>query len=199
MKALSVLGLFCCFVFLQTASSANMKITESNIIWSGKKVTGTHHGNIDLANGSLVFDEKGALTGGEFRVDMSTITVNDIPKNVEGNAKLVRHLKSNDFFSVEQFQYSTFKIKTVKKNEGQYDIEGDMTIKDQTHPVKFTALIDETERNRSLKASLVLDRTLWGIVYGSKNFFKNLADRAIDEKFKLQINLTTQKQAKAGQ
>ena len=193
MKTLSLFGLFFCFVFTSAVSSASMKITKSHIVWTAKKVTGSHHGNIELAEGHLIFDKNGLLTGGEFKVDMSTITVNDIPKKKEGNAKLVRHLKSDDFFSVGKFRYSTFKIRTVKRNKDRYNIEGDMTIKDQTHPLKFTANIHEKAQRKSMKADLTLDRTKWGIIYGSKNFFKNLADRAIDENFKLQIDLSTQK------
>ena len=36
---------------------------------------------------------------------------------------------------------------------------------------------------------LVLDRTLFGIIYKSGNFFKELADKAIYDEFEMQIQL----------
>ena len=49
----------------------------SKIVWTGHKVTGKHHGEIDIKNGQLQLDENGHLTGGNFIIDMTSINVQD--------------------------------------------------------------------------------------------------------------------------
>ena len=39
------------------------------------------------------------------------------------------------------------------------------------------------------RANLVIGRTLFGIIYKSGNFFKELADKAIYDEFKMKIEL----------
>ena len=55
-----------------------VSITESSIIWKGKKVTGkTHNGTIDLKEGYFEF-ENDILVGGHFEIDMTSISNNDL-------------------------------------------------------------------------------------------------------------------------
>jgi len=67
----------------------------SNIHWLGKKVTGQHEGNISLKSGSLTLDN-GTVTGGNFIVDMTSMTCTDLKGKYAG--KLIGHLSSDDFF-----------------------------------------------------------------------------------------------------
>ena len=69
----------------------------SNIHWLGKKVTGQHEGNISLKSGSLTLDN-GTVTGGNFIVDMTSMTCTDLKGKYAG--KLIGHLSSDDFFGV---------------------------------------------------------------------------------------------------
>ena len=69
----------------------------SNIHWLGKKVTGQHEGNISLKSGRLTFDI-GTVTGGDFIVDMTSMTCTDLEGKYAG--KLIGHLSSDDFFGV---------------------------------------------------------------------------------------------------
>ena len=170
-------------------SSEVREITGDDIKWIGRKVNGSHHGKVKLDQGRLVFKDN-TLTSGEFKIDMKSISVGDIPVESPKNAKLANHLKSEDFFHVEKFRYAGLKIKEViKKSESEYRIKGDLTIKDKTHPIEFPAQMS----NKTLTAKLILNRTRWGIIYGSKSFFKNLADRAIDENFDLIVRLSFEK------
>ena len=68
---------------------------KSKLIWIGKKVTGQHTGTITIAEGSLSVKSK-KVTGGSFVIDMTSIT------DVDKNERLVGHLKSDDFFSIEK-------------------------------------------------------------------------------------------------
>ena len=50
---------------------------ESTVVWTGKKVTGQHTGTIKIASGNLDFEE-GALVGGTFIIDMTSIACTDL-------------------------------------------------------------------------------------------------------------------------
>jgi polyisoprenoid-binding protein YceI len=45
------------------------------------------------------------------------------------------HLKSPDFFDAETFPTITFKSTTIAPNDDGFHLHGDLTIRDQTHPV----------------------------------------------------------------
>src|SRR3954465_15217800 len=73
---------------------------KSTLVWTGKKVTGAHTGNISLSKGTIVADGKN-IKSGNFEIDMNSITVTDL-KDSTYNQKLVGHLKNDDFFGVEK-------------------------------------------------------------------------------------------------
>ena len=50
------------------------------------------------------------------------------------------HLKSADFFDVENFPKITFKSNSVKQSGNNYEIKGDMTIKDVTAPITLVGI-----------------------------------------------------------
>ncbi|NGF55374.1 YceI family protein [Parapedobacter sp. SGR-10] len=63
--------------------------------------------------------------------------VNSVDTN---NADRDNHLRSADFFDVEQFPKISFKSTEIKKiNEGQFKVSGDLTIKDVTQNVTLDA------------------------------------------------------------
>src|SRR5688572_622188 len=67
----------------------------SSLNWTAKKVGGGHNGTVKLSKGTLTLDGN-KLTGGSFVMDMTSIA------EVEQNARLTTHLKSDDFFGVEK-------------------------------------------------------------------------------------------------
>lgn len=63
--------------------------------------------------------------------------VNSVDTN---NADRDNHLRSADFFDVEQFPKISFKSTGIKKiNEGQFKVSGDLTIKDVTQNITLDA------------------------------------------------------------
>lgn len=63
-----------------------------------------------------------------FQADIASISTN--------NEQRDGHLKSPDFFDAEKFPQMTFRSTSfLKTGEGTYDLSGDLTIKDETHPV----------------------------------------------------------------
>ena len=74
---------------------------KSKIHWLAKKVTGQHEGFIQLADGELVM-ENDQIAGGTFTVNMQSLYATDLTG--EYKDKLEGHLKSDDFFGVENSQ-----------------------------------------------------------------------------------------------
>ena len=175
-----------CFFILQsfTIEKEDVKIKDSALTWVGSKITGSHEGTINLKSGYLTFDNKD-LVGGEFVIDMTTIVCTDL--SGKGKASIESHLKSDDFFSVDNFPNASLKILSVKnKSIDQYQVNANITIKGFTQKIVFDAEIKE----RTAKAKLIIDRTLFGIIYKSGNFFEELADKAIYDEFEMSIELT---------
>lgn len=159
-------------------------LSKSEIEWNGKKVTGEHFGTIDIKTGNLVYDN-GVLTGGEFVINMPSITVTDLEG--EGKQKLESHLKSDDFFGVAKYPTSKLKISKVVPagKAGMFNINGDLTIKEITKPIQFEAKFN----GNIATAEIILDRAEYDIRYGSGSFFDNLGDKLIYDDFTLKVKL----------
>ncbi len=167
-----------------SAEKESVRVKNSSLTWVGSKVTGSHEGTIDLKSGYLIIDNND-LIGGEFVIDMTTIVCTDL--SGKGKASIEGHLKSDDFFSVDEFPTASLTILDVKKNSlGQYQVNANITIKGITQKIMFNTEIKEN----TAKAKIVIDRTLFGIIYKSGNFFKELADKAIYDEFEMSIELS---------
>lgn len=165
-----------------------MDAAKSTFKWTGKKVTGTHWGYIKFTDGSITTDGTN-VTGGAFNVDMNTMDCQDMTAD-KGGSKLLGHLKSDDFFGTEKFPKSTLVIKSATaKGAGQFDVKADLTIKGTTSEVTFPAAISMDGKALTAKAAFKVDRTKYGIKYGSGNFFENLGDKAISNDFDIEVDI----------
>ncbi|GAA3514902.1 YceI family protein [Aquimarina addita] len=161
-----------------------IKTSESTINWTGKKVTGEHTGTLKFSKGHLSLNGD-TITGGEFVVDMTTLSVTDLETG-KGKEKLEGHLTSDDFFGTTNHKSSKLVITKATKQSGDtYKMEGDLTIKGITNPITFDLKVAEN----SASTTLSIDRTKYNIKYGSGSFFDNLGDKAIYDEFELAINL----------
>jgi polyisoprenoid-binding protein YceI len=105
-----------------------------------QKSNGFTHGNIPLSTGSLVVSNS-KFKSGAFEVDIASLTVTDITDK-DGNAKLVGHLKAEDFFGTDKFPKAKFVTSSVTPKGGEnYEVTGKLTIKGITNEVKFPAVI----------------------------------------------------------
>lgn len=170
------------------ASSYEIDKNESRVKWTGKKVTGHHYGTINLKKGTIEMED-GVIRSGIFEMDMSSI-VNEDLKNEAINKKLVDHLKSDDFFSVDKYPVSTLVVKEVKAyNEEEFLFLGDLSIKGITKPVTFKAVIRNQNGKLTANGSIEIDRTLYDIRYGSGKFFASLGDNMIYDTFTLDFSV----------
>ncbi len=185
--ALMVLGTFSAF-----AQTYKVDPSGSKIVYVGKKVTGEHTGTLTLKNGTLTLkgDE---ITAGELVADMNSLTSTDITDK-DYNAKYVSHMKSADFFNTEKFPESKLVIKSSKKTDKGMLVQGELTMLGVTKPVSFVVNdLKKTETVVSGKSNLTLNRTDWGLKYGSANFIKGLGDKAINDEFTLSVELFAKK------
>ena len=160
-----------------------VKVKDAKVIWKGFKVTGSHEGLISLESGALVF-KKDELIGGNFVVDMASLTCTDLTGNYK--SKLEGHLKSSDFFDTDKHPESTLSItKVTKINSSSYNVKADLNIKGKSEKVEFVTSIYGNKATSSLK----IDRTKYGIKYGSGSFFDALGDNMIYDEFELIIDI----------
>jgi polyisoprenoid-binding protein YceI len=182
-----ILTLVAVFMFATVATSVaqNKQIDtkESKVNWTGYKVTGQHEGTIDFKSGTLEFND-GKLVGGTFVIDMSSINTTDL--SGESKQNLDGHLKSDDFFGVAKYPTATLTFKkVVETDDNVYRVAADLKIKESTSRVAFDIELE----NSSAETTLKVDRTKFGIKYGSATFIDGLKDKAINDEFDLAVTL----------
>ncbi|MFL5728973.1 MAG: YceI family protein [Cytophagaceae bacterium] len=187
-----VIVAFLAFSFNQGAVNYKVNADKSTITWTGKKVSGSHTGAVKISSGSIsVNGDK--VTAGTFDIDMTSISNTDM-SDAGYREKLVGHLKSDDFFGTEKFPKATFVLSSAtSKGNGNYDVTGKLTIKGITNDVTFPATIKADGKSLNATAQITVDRTKYGIKYGSGSFFDNLGDKAIDNNFTLDVKLVAAK------
>ena len=102
---------------------------------------------------------------------MASITNEDLQG--EWSEKLVGHLKSADFFDVKKFPTATL---TLDREVDEDVVAGKLTIKGKTQPVRIKYVLNSAGY---FTGRMTFDRTKFGIVFGSGNFFKGLGDKII--------------------
>ncbi len=178
-----------------TASSAstaiNVDAANSVIHWTGSKLTGKHTGTLKLSDGVLSVKD-GNIVAGKFVIDMSSLTVTDLTG--DGKSDLEGHLMNADFFNVEAFPKATFEIVDSRKVENSesgitHQITGNLTMLDKTKSVTIPATVSTDGGFSAKTPEFSIDRTEWGIQYGSGKFGA-LKDKAISDDMQLRIELT---------
>ncbi|KAB7728695.1 transcriptional regulator [Rudanella paleaurantiibacter] len=193
---------------------------QSVIVWKGSMLLGgwegttflgdgTRTGSVDLKKGELTIESDRRsdrrLVGGAVEVDMTTIqeTMDDQrPRN-----------QLPPFFDLKKFPLSTFAITKVEPanggnaniptdgsirvtTEGNLKITGNLTIEGVTKAVTFWATMhfkDGMDGIVELNGALTIDRTEWGIDYGSERHFYR-SGNAISNDVKLFMKIVARKQ-----
>jgi len=170
----------------------SLVIPESFVNWKGMHVVGGngHQGYIKPLTGTLAFDANGAIAGGYFELDMNTITLTD-KKDTSSNNGVVSHLKNPDFFDVKKYPRGTFQLTKATKVSGDssYYITGELTLKAITQEIHFPATIVRNGEDIVATASLIIDRTKWGITYQSGSVFGLVKDELLEDKVPVSLAL----------
>jgi polyisoprenoid-binding protein YceI len=161
---------------------------QSNIDWTGKKVTGAHNGTIAIKSGTISLTDDNLA--GNFVIDIASLKILDVTDPAT-NAQFAGHLFSDDFFSADRFPEAFFAISgSTKTQDGSYLISGNLTIKDITNPVTFSADLLTNDETLTASGKIIVDRTLYNMKFRSGNFFQNLGDTLIYNEFELDVKLT---------
>ncbi|MFC3199444.1 YceI family protein [Parapedobacter deserti] len=173
---------------VETAESAagealTVDTSASSVVWTGRKVSGQHHGTVKIKSGTLLVDQ-GKLTGGNFVIDLNTIDNQDLEGEYKG--KLEGHLKSDDFFDVANHPDATFEITGVKdgSEDGVVVVSGNLTLRGVTKNITFDANVEEASDTAvRATADFNIAREDWGITYSGQ------ADDLISKEINLKVTL----------
>ena len=168
-------------------------VDRTELSWIGKEIsTKIHTGTLNLSDGTIQIIDENTING-NITIDMSSINVTDL----QGRAKemLEGHLRSADFFEVENYPNSTlnFKSKSYNKLKNLIDFEGQLTIKDISNPIFFSATLIESSPYLKAKSILSFDRSKYNVRFRSGSFFENLGDKLILDDIDVNIVLVTEK------
>lgn len=161
---------------------------NSFVHWRGFKPGGSHQGSLGIKSGEIFIDGT-ALKSGSFILDMNNIIDEDLTID-QGRDKLIKHLKSADFFDVQKFPEGKFIITKAEKlpTDNVYRISGNLELKGTLKNITFDAKITkEGDIYKAQTDTFSIDRTQWGVNYGSKNIFKDLKDKFIHDEMEVTI------------
>ena len=174
-------------------STLNANTTKSSVLWTGRKITKSHNGEVKIKSGNLIV-KNDVLHGGKFVIDMNSMTCEDI-KDAEYNGKLLGHLKSDDFFSVEKHPTATInitKVFKIKGKENTYSALANLTIKGITNEIKIPVTLKKNSNGKCIAESKFnIDRSKWDVRFGSDSFFDNLGDKAIKNDIEFAVVVET--------
>eukprot|EP00903_Cladosiphon_okamuranus_P003928 g3926.t1 len=150
---------------------------ESSVEFTGSKVTGSHDGGFKDITGHFTLDETGiAPTSGLITIQMKSVFTDD--------EKLTEHLKSADFFDVENFPTATFTMTDVKETGSMgYEVSGNFDLHGITKNITFPAVANRNGDTATVKAEFDINRKDFGIVYAGK------ADDLIRDEVVIRFNL----------
>ncbi|MCW3015907.1 MAG: polyisoprenoid-binding protein [Solirubrobacterales bacterium] len=120
-------------------------------------VVATFRGRFETFDATLTVDEQGdAKLAGTVQAD--SISVKD--ENLKG------HLSAPDFFDTERYPELRFQTTSIRRDGEEFVADGELTIKDQTHPVEARGTI--TEPHETLGGAIKIGVTLEAIIDRTK-------------------------------
>ena len=158
---------------------------KNKLKWTGSAVGKSHYGSVDF-DGYLSI-ENGVLKSGEITFDLTSISSEDL----EGDwkKKLDNHLKDTAFFFTDKYPTASLKITQFDGS----NITGNLSIKDVTKEITFPATVSVSDSVFISTSSFTIDRTEYGIVYASANFFDIAKDKVISDAITFDVSINTKK------
>lgn len=163
-------------------------VADSKISWKGTKPTGAHEGTVNLASGIFDF-ENGMVKSGEFVIDMKSVTCTDLDAD-NGKTKLEDHLKSADFFDIDNHPTAKFVVASSEMKDGKLHVTGNLTLRGVTKSITIPASVSKTDEGANFKSDVFsIDRTDFGVTYSSKKFDAALKDKFINDLMELSFDI----------
>ena len=177
-----------------TDGGYGIDVSNSRLEWTGRNINGRHHGSINIAGGQVTI-ALGALTSGMVTLDMNTIVNLDL-KDPAYSGMLVSHLKSEDFFDVAAHPTAIFSLNGSEAVDGavagspNVSVKGTLELKGTARPLSFPAeIVPQADGTIKVRASFDIDRTRWGVLYGSGRFFEKLGMHLVSDIISIELFL----------
>ncbi len=178
------------FAFKPASEEYKVDVKSSTVQWTGYHLAKSyeHTGFVSLKSGKLIMDN-GKLVGGNFVLDMNSITNTDL-EDKKKNAKLVGHLKSDDFFNTGKFPTSMLEIKSATPTgNNNYSIKADLTIRGISKPIEFDALVKMDGNGKvTADSKFNVERSQYEVMYGW-----SVENAMLDGEFTLEVKLSAMK------
>jgi polyisoprenoid-binding protein YceI len=172
-----------------------LELSESHVVWIGRNLINKHSGKVAISSGKVEFRD-GMPVSGEVTLDMRRMTCSDLAGNPLHDV-LIHHLQSDDFFDVERFPEARFsfdRAEQLSENDGSRNLKlhGQLTMRGIAKPLTVEAAAGITAEGKgALQATLAINRTEWGVLYGSGSFFKRLAGHLVNDEVEIQLRILT--------
>lgn len=170
-------------------------VDKSTISWEAtKKISGGHAGNFKIAKGMLGVTNN-QVASGAFVIDINSMTCTDIEDPKE-NEDFIGHLKSPDFFNTAEHGYANFDITSITpaatpSETVSHEITGNLKLMGVSRSITIPALVNVTANQVTASTPVFhIDRTEWGIKYGSGSIAGIAQDRIINDNVNMSISLT---------
>lgn len=150
--------------------------TDSTIGFVGSKVTGSHEGGFKEFEGAIVTADGKPAVGTEIVIQMAS-TWSD-------NGRLTGHLKSPDFFNVDEHPESRFTITAVEPADVGYNVTANLDLHGVTKSISFPATITVSDDSVTVTAEFAINREDFGINYPGKT------DDLIRDNVVIKLNIT---------
>lgn len=155
---------------------------DSNLIWTGRKKIGglNHSANVPLNEGQIVIKD-GMIEQADITIAVASLSLVD---GDIGGDRFFSHVTSSDFLSIEEFPTANLMIAldSVSKVNETMVAKGKLTLKGETKEISIPFTTSKDDSGRMVVVGTVdIDRTEWGIRFGSDRFFDNLGDAVIDD------------------
>lgn len=134
---------------------------DSKLSWVGKRVKMSHDGAFEVFGG-IIEVVGGDVTKSRVRVEIDMSSVTTTPE------KLVKHLKTADFFSVEEFPTAQFVSTSIQRAGAGYSVTGNLTLHGVTRSITFPASITLSDAEVTVTAEFAINRKEFGIIYPGK-------------------------------
>jgi len=170
-----------------TLQAKDYQMTDHTIRWTGSMPAKTHEGLLSLKSLDAEITDQGKVTALKAVVDMTKINVTDL----EGKKrdKLTGHLKSDDFFHVEEHPTATFVLDEHKGDK----FHGTLTIRGVSKKVALPAKVSgNPDRGWILAGDFDYNRNDYGVDYqnsGLLGFMNAAKSKLIDEMIDVSVSV----------
>lgn len=167
-----------------------LNLEKSQIRFIGKNsITDTKHVALLRLSTGFIITKDTTLSEAEFVIDMNSLTGTKF-EDEESRQNFEGDLKGEKFFNTEKYPTATLKLLSANAHIYKIKTKAELTIMNKVQEMDLNVIATASgERDLKVSGSLILDRTDFGINYGSGSVFDNLGDNVIDDEVPVVFDL----------